>query len=114
MAAFGTVVQAALPEDLFARTVSDLDAIIALHESTPTEDISPASFTAGSFWKPLTSCAAPRDGSEADGLGASAIDDAARYLAHHSQALRALLCGAEIGGYEWWWQEHEPDEAPKG
>ena len=72
----------------------DLDAIIARHENTARDDDSPGSFTAGgSFWRPLA------DAASTD-APVTAIDEAARYLAAHSPALRAMLCGAAVVGYE--------------
>jgi hypothetical protein len=105
---FCAVGTSVLSSELFERVVVDLDAIIALHENTSRDDDTLDSFTAGgSFWRPLADAALADE-------PVTAVDEVARYLAAHSPALRAMLCGATVGGYEWWWQEHLPDEAPKG
>ncbi|KAJ1625050.1 hypothetical protein T492DRAFT_1042679 [Pavlovales sp. CCMP2436] len=99
---FCAVVGSVLPAELLSRAIADLGDIIELHESSPPDE-SDASFTSGSFYGAI-------DG----GPSANAVEEAARYIEANSAALRAMLHGSKACGYEWWWQEHEPDEAPKG
>mmetsp|Transcript_12213 Transcript_12213/g.36390 ORF Transcript_12213/g.36390 Transcript_12213/m.36390 type:complete len:528 (-) Transcript_12213:644-2227(-) len=93
----------ALPPDLFARVCDHARRVLDL-EYEPAPDA--LALTSGSFWLPtgrVENLLPPNN----------AIEEAARYLAAHSPAVRALAGDAVIAGVEWWQQEQDRDEAPK-
>lgn len=95
---FCAVADAVLPMPLFRAVCADVERLSTLPEQEPL----PGALTAGSYWLPSTGR-----------LPLNTLEQAALFLARSEPVIHDQL-GSTLLGIEYWWQEQERSEAPKG